>query len=392
MRILFLTYDFPYPTTSGGKVRAYNLLKYAKDKDVEIHVVSFVREQISEKSLAELKKIGVSKITTFPRKSVKNIKNLKTFLAKESLFRTLYFDASIAAFIAQTIREEQIDVLHAESFYTAYYLDAYKDDPNVTTIYGSENIEYKLYEDYSRERAPLLLRPLYIAQAKRIKQEEEEIVKNADVTLAVTLKEKAFFTTLTDRVEIIENGVSLNEFAYKKREATKLKTILFVGNFQYFPNRDAVLFFYEEVLKKLDRSDIQFSIIGKGSIQFKELQDNRIITTEFIDDIRDAYYAASIFVSPIRIGGGTNFKILEAMATGLPVVSFTDRVTEIGAKDEVDVLLADDGTAFLQQTKRLLDDPALGEKLARNAREIIEKKFSWDIIGKHLRSVWYEKH
>lgn len=392
MRILFLTYDFPYPTTSGGKVRAFNLLKYAHTKGISVHLLSFIREEVSEEARAAVKKIGVDRVSTFPRRSVRDFKNVKTFFSSESLFKTLYYDEEIAAFIAKTIVDEKIDVLHCESFYTAYYLEAYRKSNIVRTIYGSENIEYRLYEDYTRDRAPLPLRPLFAEQARRIKREEEGIVKAADVTLAVTKKEQQYFKTLTDNVAVIENGVSLTEFAYRKRNDTEKKIILFVGNFQYFPNKDAVMFFYESVLKKLDLSDIEFSIIGKGSTQFQELNDPRIKTTEFIDDIRDAYYAAEMFVSPIRIGGGTNFKILEAMATGLPVVSFTDRVREIGARGEVDVLLADDGASFLKQTQRLLDDSELGEKLARNAREIIEKQFSWDIIGKHLREIWYEKN
>lgn len=209
------------------------------------------------------------------------------------------------------------------------------------------------------------------------------------MTLSVTETEKTFFQTLTSNpVEVIENGVSLQEYSWQERVKKKQKTILFVGNFDYFPNVDAVMFFNEKVFKKIQDPDVIFSIIGRGSTQFSSGSDRQVKTTEFVQDIRQAYYDADIFVSPIKIGGGTNFKILEAMATGLPVVTFSDRIRDLGAKDEVDVLVADSEDTFLAQVQRLLDEPELGQRLSKNARKIIEKKYSWDIIGTHLSDVW----
>lgn len=387
MNVLFITYDFPYPTNSGGKARAYNLLKYASEGNT-IHLVSFTRSDISQASINAIKEIGIASIQTFPRRKVRDLRNLMTFISGGSLFKQLYHDKQVLKCIQQVIKDNAIDVLHCESFYTAYFLFDFVHDSNIKKIYGSENLEFALYKKYTEEKAPKLLKPLYALQANRIKNEEDAMVKAADVTLAVTETEADYFRKLSNKVEIIENGVSLSDFAFKNRSEHKRKTILFVGNFDYFPNKDAVLFFYEKVFTKLKHPDLRFLIIGKGSTQFASLQDKRIETIEFIDDIKDAYYESDIFICPIRIGGGTNFKILEAMATGLPVVAFSGRVKEIGAVDERDVLLADDEITFLHQVEKLLDDTKLGQKLAKNARLIIEKKFSWDIIGHHLRTIW----
>jgi polysaccharide biosynthesis protein PslH len=388
MNILFFTYDFPFPTTSGGKVRAYNLLKYAK-MGCNISLFSFIRPGFEEKSVEELKKIGVDHIEIFPRRKVRDARNIRALFSGNSVFKELYYDRKVAVRLAETVEKKKIDVLHFESFYTAFYMDQKYAQNGVKQIYGSENIEHLLYSEYVKYKAPLLLKPGFTLQAKKIRQEEEDIVRKADATLAVTETEKSYFGSLTKNpVVVIENGVSLKEFSFRHRKKKEGKTILFVGNFDYFPNADAVSFFYTRVFTYLTHENLRFSIVGKGAKQFASFNDKRIVMTEFIDDIKDAYYEADIFVSPIQIGGGTNFKILEAMACGLPVVSFADRVRDIGAVNGQSVLTADDPESFKQQVEKLLNEPEYAEKLAKNARKIIEEKYSWETIGKNLNSLW----
>lgn len=394
MKVLFFTYDFPYPTTSGGKVRAFNMLKYA-GKGVEISLFSFIRPGFQPEYRDELKKIGISHVEIFPRRKVRDIRNIGALLPGDSLFKSLYYDQNVADRLTEFITTEHIDILHCESFYTAFYMSSRYKDLGVKQVYGSENKEHALYEDYVKYSAPLLLKPGFTLQAKKIKKEEDSIVKQADVTLAVTESEKEYFASVTDHpVVVIENGVSLEEFSYKPRQKKQQKIILFVGNFDYFPNVSAVNFFYHEVLSRITDESVIFSIIGKKAKSLPFVSDKRVRAIEFIPDIRDAYYEADVFVSPIQIGGGTNFKILEAMATGLPIVTFSDRVKDIGAEHMKDVLTADDAKTFYEQVMLLLHDEALGKKLSIHAREIIEKKFSWVIIGSHLNEVWrnlYEK-
>ncbi len=396
MKILFFTYDVPYPTTSGGKVRAFNLLKYSHRRGDELHLFSFSRGEYDARALDELKDIGVKEITVFPRRKVRDIRNAKTFLTGKSLFHILYYDKQVAQALSSYVKDNGIAIVHFESFYTACYMNDALAKQGVKQIYGSENIEHRLYEDYVKHKVPFLFKPGFQEQARRIKREEIDIARRSDLVLAVTQTEKSFFSNISDKpVTVIENGVSLKEFAYQERLRKKEQTILFVGNFDYFPNLDAVNFFYHRVFTRLQDRNVTFSIIGKGSEQFRAFSDPRVKTTEFITDIKVAYYEADIFVSPIAIGGGTNFKILEAMATGLPVVTFSDRIKDIGAVKDRDVLVGNDPDSFLKQVERLLDDHTLAKKLGVHARKVIEEKYSWEVIGGKLHTAWkelYEKH
>jgi polysaccharide biosynthesis protein PslH len=390
MRVLFFTYDFPYPTNSGGKMRAYNMMKYAKAGN-DITLFSFVRDTYLNEYMTKMKEIGITSVETFPRKPVKSLRNLSVPFRNHSLFRQLYYDNSVADRLYREVRDSKIDIVHYESFYPGCYLSEKIRGLGAKQIYGSENIEYKLYEDYVSRNTPALLKPFLSPQIRKIKAEELHLVRNADMTLTVTESEKAFFSTFTKKpIHVIENGVEVDEFSNKIRRRTKKFTVLFVGNFSYFPNKTAVEFFYTQVMKKIADDSLLFKIVGKGASQFQSFADPRIETIEFMDDIKDAYYSADIFVCPIAIGGGTNFKILEAMATGLPVVAFTDRVTEIGAKHDRDVLTADTGEEFLAAVQKLITNAKLAEHLAKNARKIIEEKYAWDAIGKRLQKAWTE--
>lgn len=387
MKVLFFTYDFPYPTNSGGKARAYNLLKYA-NKGIDIYLFSFVRGDFDDQYIDKVKEIGVKHVEVFQRRPVKDLRNFKAFATNASIFQVLYYDPAIKNQLIEFVEREKISLLHFESFYTAFYIDKLFTEKNIKQIYGSENVEHKLYDEYVKYNVQFFLKPFFSPQIRKIKEEEKAMVQLADVTLAVTAPERDYFTKLGSKdTFVIENGVDLKQFPFKSRSHTDHVEILFVGNFNYFPNLDAVQFFYHEVLRKIASDTITVTIIGKGSNQFAAL-DRRIKTVEFIDSIQDAYYAADIFISPIKIGGGTNFKILEAMATGVPVVTFSDRVRDIGAVDGRDVLTGDTGEAFRQQVLRLIDEPQLRSRLAKNARKIIEEKYPWERIGENLNKIW----
>ena len=389
MKVLFFTYDFPCPTNSGGKVRAYNLLKHA-GKGVEITLFSFVRSDFDKKNIEKLRDIGVERVEIFPRKKVRDITNAKALFTPASIFATLYKDSRVIRRLKEIIDQENISLIHFESFYTAFYLDDYFTTKNIKQVYGSENIENKIYADYVKHKIPFLIKPFFIPQVQRIKREEIVMSRKADATVAVTASEKDYFENISGKkAYIIENGINLSEFSYIKRARKENVAILFVGNFSYFPNMDAIRFFISQVLRKIPDERITFVIIGKGAKQFASL-DKRIKTVEYVDDIRDAYYEADIFVSPIRLGGGTNFKVLEAMATGVPVVAFTERVTDLGVVNGRDILSADNADTFREHVLRLIREPELREKLAKNARKIIEEKYSWEKIGKNLNALWKE--
>ena len=387
-KILFFTYDFPYPTNSGGKVRAYNLLKFAH-KGFDVILDSFTRPAFKDSYVDEVLKLGISDIRLHERQSIKSLKNFRGVIDPSwSILKSLYFQKRVEENLIESVQFAKVDIIHFESLYTSYYISEKLRSLGVKQIYGTENIEYKNYNDYARKIPPILNIP-FQHQVNKIKKEEQQFARDSDITLAITQEEAEYFQQVgAKKTAVIPNGVDIHEFAFKQSFRPEGKKLLFVGNFSYFPNKDGIMFFYKEIFPKLT-GDVQLNIIGRGSTKLK-IADSRIECTEFVDDIKKAYYEADVLVSPIRIGGGTNFKVIEAMSCGLPVVMHSSRVASLELTPNENVMSADAAEDFAQKIETLLANDALQGKLAKNAREHIEKNYSWETIGKKLSKVWEE--
>lgn len=390
MKILFFTYDFPYPTNTGGKSRAYNLLKYGKKNDTFV-LFSFVRDDFREEYIENIKQIGIRNIHLFKRRKLKNIKNLSAIVSNNSIFNTLYYDKAVHAKLKKLIISEKIDLVHFESFYTSFYLKKDIREIGAKLICGEENIEYKIYEDYVNNVAPWFLRPLYGIESRKIREEEEKIWSEADLCLAVTQPEAEYIEKISNtKCSVIENGIDPDYFIYRPKVQSFGKNILFVGNFTYYPNFDAIKYFYQDIFKNMEDKDVTLTIIGKKSGTLPFAKDKMIKTIEYVEDIREYYYNADIFVSPVRFGGGTNFKLLEAMACGTPVIADRARITSIGAQEGTHLLTAGNANEFSKCIKQFTYDHELRYNITRNAREFVEKKYSWILIGQKLNKIWHD--
>jgi glycosyltransferase involved in cell wall biosynthesis len=381
--ILFFTYDYPFPTNSGGKMRAFNMMKFGGTGH-KIYLISFFRNSVTDADKKELEKIGVETIDLFKRKPAKNIGAAKSVISlKSSIFKNLYFEKKNIDRIIQIIQEYKIDILHTESFYTGFYLSKAL---NVKQVNGTENIEYKLYEEYIKKIPPIARIP-FAHQVSKIKNEEKHMAQTADITLAVTKEEADYFNSIgASKTAVIPNGVDTDEFKFKKNTRPNGTNILFVGNFSYFPNRDAMEFFYYDVFRNMN-PEYRLRVIGKGGDTLG-IRDSRVEFISFVPDIKEEYYRADVMVSPIRIGGGTNFKLIEAAACGTPIVMHSSRIDSVGFQHGEHVLAADNPSEFMTELEKLLQNDALQGNLARNARQFIEKNYSWESIGKKLSTVW----
>lgn len=385
-KVLFVTYDFPYPTNTGGKNRAYYMLKYS-GSNIEKYLFSFIREDFKKEYVEEMRKIGVEVVETKKRRKLSDPRNVFGLLRGNSIFNTLYFSNDTLSEICSIIRKKEIDIVHFESFYTAFFINSQIKMMGIKQIFGAENIESKVYEDYVKNNVSLPLKPLYEFQASKIKKEETELFRKADLCIAVSEIDGWEIRKYNPQCKVIPNGVDLDDFKYILPQNKHGKRLLFVGNFSYFPNVDGINYFYNHVFKNLG-DDIAFTIVGKKAQVLPFADDPRIKTKEFVPKIQDEYEKADLVISPIRLGGGTNFKVLEAMAKGVPVVSLPNRLEGLLVKNGRDIIMVNNEDEFVDKIKTFLKDFELRKKISRNARELVEREYSWGTIGRRLTHVW----
>jgi glycosyltransferase involved in cell wall biosynthesis len=170
-------------------------------------------------------------------------------------------------------------------------------------------------------------------------------------------------------------------------------TVLFFGTFNYFPNRDGVLFFLREVWPKLLASHPQARLKIVGADPPPEVlayKGPRVDVAGQVEDLRPHLAEAAVAIAPLLVGGGTRLKIVEAMAMAKPVVSTRLGAEGINATPDREILLADDPEAFAAAVGRILDDSELRARMGQAARALVEARFSWDAATEHLESLFYE--
>ena len=231
---------------------------------------------------------------------------------------------------------------------------------------------------------------------KGLQRYEFDMYRNADRILVLTAEER--FGVLNNapelRVTVIPSGVDTDHFQ-PADPAVKERAIVFTGYYTDEPNRDAVMWFSHFVWPRLRAKypDLTFYVVGPGPRpDMLELarRDPRIIVTGEVDSIRPYLARARIFVCPNRLGSGMRGKLLQAMASGVPVVSTTLGAEGISIQQGENGFLADKPLIMAQAIDLLLSDPLLQANMARRAREMVVERFSWDRGIDILETVLHE--
>ena len=170
-------------------------------------------------------------------------------------------------------------------------------------------------------------------------------------------------------------------------------TLLFVGVMNYFPNTDGVTYFVREVLPAIRavHPDVRLKIVGMNPPEaVKLLGAGHIEVTGVVDDPRPYLDSSTVVIVPLRVGGGTRFKIVEAMAKGKPIVSTRIGAEGIEVSHDRELLLADDADSFAREVGRLLTDPELAKRLGRAGRQLAEQRYSWESALTRLEAFYGE--
>jgi glycosyltransferase involved in cell wall biosynthesis len=170
-------------------------------------------------------------------------------------------------------------------------------------------------------------------------------------------------------------------------------SLLFIGNMGYPPCVDAVLYFCREIFPRIRRATgaAELWIVGRDpQPEVLQLNGNGVHVTGQVDDVIPYYRQSAVCVVPLRAGGGTRLKILEAMALGRPVVSTAIGCEGLEVIDGEHLLIADDPDQFAEKTVRLLTNRKLYDHISTNGRKLAETRYDWDNIAGRLMQVYAE--
>lgn len=386
MKILMLVPYLPNTSTSGGQTRWYNIIKYLAKKH-EITLFSLIKDESERKFIPQLKKY-CKKVKVFARpKNPWTIRNI--VLSVFSPFPLLVirnWSFEERKVIKKELSSEKYDLIHAETFYVMPHLAKTK----VPTILVEQTIWHKVYKHHILNEVPKLFQLLFMLDVAKVKFWEMYYWKKSDRLFAVSGEDREEMQKLIPgkKVGIIPNGVDSKYFRSKKISKKDPPRILYgVTNFEWLQNQEATEILVNKVWPKIRRKfpNSRVWIVGrKMPVWLKNVsrERNDIEITENIPDARDAYCSAAVMVAPIKGAGGTRLKILEAMASGLPVVSTRVGIAGLKLTHAKNVLIADSVNDLAKYTNKLLENKNLAKRIGDNGRMHVQRYFDWQSIVK----------
>lgn len=407
MNILLVSSYLPYPLFSGGNIRLYNIIRELSQK----HQITLICEKRDYQTRADIEHVAqfCQKIITVPRKKQWSLSNIiKTGFSPYPFLMVGHTLPQMRKAIKDELKKGDFDLIHVETFYVMQNMP----ETALPLVLVEQNIEYMVYQRFA-DQANFFLKPLLHLDILKMKYWEDRFWTEASWVVVTSKEEQETVKRQNRHVDIVANGVDLKKYQlssikYKQsllshklesQVSKKEKTILFIGNFRWIENRDAVEWLIKEIWPMIKlkvapklKVNLRLWIVGKDiPDSIKQLTDdqNVIFDERAPDDTRLIYERADLLLAPIRVGGGGKFKILESMASGVPVVTTSIGIGGIEASDGKEVFIADDVEGLVDRTTNILKNrDNIVERLLKNARRHIEEKYDWKKIAKTLELVY----
>ncbi len=303
----------------------------------------------------------------------------------------------MASELERTLESQAWDFVQIEGIHFYSYIPAIrkaKGKPRIMCDW--HNVESELMERFSAHASTPLLKRLYGRRTTSlIRSLETRLLAECDAHTVCSERERRLLLERDPAAKIaaIPNGVDTAFFS-RRNTAEAGRDIVFVGSMDYHANIDAALYFAREIWPALrgDMPERRFVIVGaRPTAEVLALaSDPGVEVTGTVPDIRPYYESAAAVVVPVRVGSGTRLKVLEAMAAGAPIVSTTLGAEGIEYTDGRDLLIADSAPDFTRRLRELLGNGELLRSIAGGGRELVERKYDWNIIGSKLFDFYAE--
>lgn len=383
-KALMLTSLMPFPPLDGAAVRNWQMFHHLSDKmDVNVFART-IRPPSPEVIRAASSPSLHFELNNVARPSVpmKAICALRLLFSRYPVQVGGYEFASQRKALASLLAKTHFDLIQIEPWLSSYWSQIKK--TGAVTVVSFHNIESELMFRQAKIEPSIGRRLLKRFDGNRMACIEESLFHESDLSVVTTEREQVLLKERFPdaRIIVAPNGVDCE--AVQLLPASNSKRILFVGTLDYGPNIDAVIHFVRNILPILRSRyrDLSFQVAGSnpGTRIMHLKNEPKVQILGFVPDLRPVYQAASVCVAPLRAGGGSRLKILEAMAYGRPVVSTSLGCEGLQVETGAQLLIADEPEEFANAVGGLLDDPKLCCTVAANARRFVEKAHCWRTI------------
>lgn len=388
---LFLTHSPPRPSVSGDRIRTFHLMRQLRARGWRLSLFSLVPPD-EPAGLDAVLPLAADDWELVPQGvgTLRRAVRLALGIVTRRAFQRDWFVSPFAtrachALLARSPRT----VLFVEQLYMYPFVPA---DRRADVVLDTQNVERLRIAAMARSDAAVARRLVATLQIQPVTAYERAVVESVSRVLAVSPEERlALDAVAPGRVHLVPNGVDVESIEWMRGPAPVSRRLLYLGSMSYGPNVDAVVHFSDDIAPLLRSADVTLEVVGSNPAAGVSRAASRspITTTVsgFVDDLAAVFRRSRAMIVPMRHGGGTRLKILEAMAYGLPVVTTSAGCAGLGLRERGVALIADSPPQFAAAVDRLIEDDRLWEELSQAGRQFVEERFDWRVIGERLDRV-----
>jgi sugar transferase (PEP-CTERM/EpsH1 system associated) len=410
INVLFVSATVPYPATDGGRIRVLNLIR----RLCRIHrvtLLTFITSSVDEQGAGYLREMGVEVVGVRlqQRKLIVALRSLlQNCLQGKPLTVAKYYSVEMARALENLLKSRRFHIIHFEMLHAGQYwvldtgysiLDTRIQHPAssiqypVRTVLGEQNVDSSVWYRLARTEPNPLRKLIFYSQYRSFMSYESRICRYFDACICVSMQDQKELASLCPgtAIEVVPNGVDPDYFRPGETEEDETR-LVFTGSMDWHPNEDAVLYFCERIfpLIRAELPEIEFYIVGSNPtdrvLKLREIQG--VIVTGSVEDVRPYISSAAVYIVPLRIGGGTRLKILQALAMKKAVISTSIGCEGLDLQQDKHLLVADEPRQFAARAVQLVRDRSMRSRLGDDGRALVQERYDWDVIARKLELVY----
>jgi glycosyltransferase involved in cell wall biosynthesis len=400
MRVLYFSSRICWPLVSGAHLRDFYLARQLSRKATLTYVgLDSTREAllgtVSQECLESLGNAEIRRIRREP--SYKLVSVLRGFIGPTPLNVLNYTSAPVMAELERILHNQTFDTIQIEGVHLVAYAKRIRQiAPDTRLICDWHNIESEILRRYAENDSSWLRRLYALRTAALVRPLENQLLYLCHAHTVCSERERDILRQRAPqaRIEVVGNGVDVEYFAASPTRNGLRRDLVFMGRMDYHANIDAALFFAKKIWPLIcaRRPELRFVVVGAQPanevLALRELPG--VTVTGTVDDVRPFYHGALAAVVPLRVGGGTRLKVLEAMAAGTPVISTALGAEGLAVTPGKDILIADSPEAIADTVASLHAKTPRWQSLVTNASTLVKTQYDWSVIGEVLSRLYAE--
>jgi len=396
--ILWLKTELLHPVDKGGKIRSYNMLKALKSTNrityltLDDGTADSNAAELASEYCDELVSIGQrrrEKFTTgFYVELMLNLASDLPYAIKK------YESAAMRKAIANRAAKGDFDVVVCDFLAPAVNVPP---SLNCASVLVQHNVEAMIWKRHYEVQTNAARKAYLFRQWQKMRAFEAKACPMFDCVVAVSREDREMIRHEygVENVYDVPTGVDTSYFQPSGHVQSRPNHLVFTGSMDWLPNEDGIRFFTEQIMPRIKQKipSVTLTVVGRNpypSLVELSKRDPSVTVTGRVEDVRPFMEEATVYVVPLRIGGGTRLKIYEAMAMEQAIVSTSVGAEGLPVVDGSEILLADNPDSFAAAVVTLLREPRLAAEIGKRAATKVRDQFGWDAVAESFATICEE--